>query len=154
METQLRELFPERRIRPLMRAAEEINGFRGAHATWRIARQSEEIFTDELFGEIFDVEVKACLWFRKTWAGADGHQRREAAYALAISLPQRDERHLYLEHDLDAALARLSGFGYDPEEKCWLLATYGEVGSHLVSKDADLLWNRDDFSRDLIELVQ
>src|SRR6266699_821660 len=35
METQLRELFPERRIRPLMRAAEEINGFRGAHATWK-----------------------------------------------------------------------------------------------------------------------
>ena len=154
MMQELRELFPERRIRPLMRTAEEANGFRGAHATWRIARQPEEIFTDELFGEVSDLEVKACLWFRKTWAGRDGRQRREAGYALAIYIPQRDERHLYLERDLDAALAHLSGFGYDPEEKCWLLATYGEVGSRLVSKDADMLWNRDDFSRDLIELAQ
>ena len=147
METQLRELFPERRIRPLMRATEEANGFRGAHATWRIARQPEEIFTDELFGEVSDLEVK-------TWSGRDGRLRREAGYALAIYIPQRGERHLYLEHDLDAALAHLSGFGYDPDEKCWLLATYGEVGSRLVSKDADILWNRDDFSRDLIELAQ
>ncbi len=149
METQLRELFPERRIRPLMRATEEANGFRGAHATWRIARQP-----DELFGEVSDLEVKTCLWFRKTWSGRDGRLRREAGYALAIYIPQRGERHLYLEHDLDAALAHLSGFGYDPDEKCWLLATYGEVGSRLVSKDADILWNRDDFSRDLIELAQ
>ncbi len=134
METQLRELFPERRIRPLMRAAEEANGFRGAHATWRIARQPEEIFTDEFLGEVSDMEVKACLWFRKTWSGRDGRQRREAGYALAISIHQRNERHLYLEHDLDAALAHLSGFGYDPDEKCWRLSTYGEVGSRLVSK--------------------
>src|SRR5260370_33405500 len=136
MMQELRELLPERRIRLLMCAAEEANGFRGAHATWRIAREVEEIFTDELLGEVSDLEVKACLWFRKTWAGRDGRQRREAGYALAISIPQRDERHLYLEHALDAALAHLSGFGYDPDEKCWRLSTYGEVGSHLVSKDA------------------
>jgi hypothetical protein len=154
MMQELRELLPERRLRPLMRAAEEANGFRGAHAIWRIARLPEEVFTDELLGEVSDLEVKACLWFRKTWSGRDGSPRREAGYALAIYIPGRDERHLYLEHDLDAALAHLSGFGYDPEEKCWRLATYGEVGSHLVSKDADVLWNRDDFSRDLIELAQ
>jgi len=154
METQLRELFPERRIRPLMRAAEEANGFRGAHATWRIAREPEEVFTDEFLGEVSDLEVKACLWFRKTWAGKDGRLRRAAGYALAVYIPQRDERHLYLEHDLDAAFTHLSGFGYDPEEKCWRLSTYGEVGSRLVSKDADVHWNRDDFSRDLIDLAQ
>ena len=101
-----------------------------------------------------DLEVKACLWFRKTWAGKDGRLRRAAGYALAVYIPQRDERHLYLEHDLDAAFTHLSGFGYDPEEKCWRLSTYGEVGSRLVSKDADVLWNRDDFSRDLIDLAQ
>jgi len=151
---ELRELLPERRLRPLMCAAEETNGFHGAHATWRIARQPEEVFLNELLGEVSDLEVKACLWFRKKWAGRDGRQRREAGYALAIYIHQRDERHLYLEHDLDTVLAHLSGFGYDPEEKCWLLATYGEVGSRLVSKDADMLWNRDDFSRDLIELAQ
>lgn len=45
MMQELRELLPERRLRPLMRAEEEANGFRGAHAIWRIARLPEEVFT-------------------------------------------------------------------------------------------------------------
>ena len=150
MHTSLKELLPERRIHPLMQAAEQANGFCFAHASWRIPRRPDEVSTDDFLGVIDeDLEVRANLWFRRSWSGRDGRPRREACYALAIYIPQRNERHLYLEHSLDAALAHLLASGYDPGEKCWIIDDYDQVHRCLLQKDADILWNRDDFGRDL-----
>lgn len=74
---------------------------------------------------------------------------------MAIYTSQRNERHLYVERDLDAALARLSepAFGYDLSEKCWIIDEYDQVHRHLAHKGADLLWNHDDFGRDLVAMI-
>lgn len=148
----LKELLPERRVRHMMETAERANGFCYARATWHIARLPGEIWTDDMLGVIDgDLEVRAHLWFRRTWSGKDGRPRREAGYALAIYLPQRSERRLFLERDLNAALAHLSepALGYDASEKCWIEDEYDQVHRDLPQRDANLLWNRDDFGRDL-----
>ena len=152
MQSLLKELLPEQRIRPMMEMAAAANGFFYARATWRVARLPGEICTDDVHGVIAgDLEVHAHLWFRRTWSGKDGRPRRRAGYALVIYVPQRSERRLFLERDLNAALAHLSepALDYDAREKCWIEDECDQVHRDLPQRDADPLWNRDDFGRDL-----
>ncbi len=114
MPSLLKELLPEQRVRYRMKMAGQVNGFCYARATWRVARLPREICTDDILGEVNgDREVRAHLWFRRTWSGKDGRPRREAGYALAIYIPQRRERRLFLERDLDAALSLIAFSGDD-----------------------------------------